>query len=113
MRQAIDVVLSGSAAGNLTGAAFDVNQAVSASFNPYTADATAAGTFKVQCSADIITNNAAPTNWCDIPSATSVMAAGVAPTILIPNMAFKYVRVVFTRTAGSGTVNVNMNYISP
>lgn len=112
MRQAIVPVLSGAATGNVTGAAFDVNQAVSASFCASTADATAAGTFKVQCSADIITNGSAPSNWNDIPNATSVMAAGVAPAIVIGNMCFKYIRVVFTRTAGASTVSVNMNYLS-
>lgn len=112
MRQAISQVLSGSAAGSITGLAFDVNQAVSASFCPATADATAAGTFKIQCSSDIITNGSAPTNWCDIPNATSVMVAGVAPAIVIGNMCFKYIRVVFTRTAGASTVTVNMNYLS-
>lgn len=113
MRQAIAQVLSGSAVGNITGLAFDVNQAVSASFCPATGDATAAGTFKIQCSNDIITvKGQAPANWCDIPNATSVMVAGVAPAIVIGNMCFKFIRVVFTRTAGASTVTVNMNYLS-
>jgi hypothetical protein len=105
--------MSGANTANITGSSFDVNQAVSASFVPICGDATAAGTLKLQCSADIITDGSAPTNWSDIPNATSAISSGVGPAIVIGNMCFKYIRAVYTRTSGgSTTLKVNMNYIS-
>lgn len=108
-----------------TSAAVDVGQAVSLSFCPIFGDATAAGTVKIQCSNDnpSITGyrqGAAdgskpfvPTNWSDVPSATSTIASGVGPAIVIPNACFSYIRVVYTRASGgSTTVIVNMNILS-
>lgn len=112
MRQAIVQIMSAAATANITGTAFDVNQAVSASFVPIAGDAAVAGTIKLQCSNDIITNGAAPSNWADIPNATSVLVAGVGPAIVIGNMCFKYIRAVFTQTGGATTLKVNMNYLS-
>lgn len=113
MRQAIAQIMNAADTGNITGSAFDVNQAISASFVPICGDATAAGTIKLQCSNDIITNGAAPTNWADIPNATSVVASGVGPAIVIGNMCFKYIRAVYTRTSGgTTTLALNMNYLS-
>lgn len=108
-----------SAADNVTqtGSAFDVGQAVSASFVPSFGDATAAGTVKIQCSNDgsnaRYTDTFVPTNWADIPNATSTVVAGVGPAIVIPNMCFSYIRAVYTRTSGgSTTININMNVLS-
>jgi len=117
MRNATFVVLSGADTGSLTGSAFNVNQVVSASFVPTFGDATAAGTFKIQASNDFpIAGQLAPftpTNWADIPNATSTAVAGVAPAIVIANMCFQFIRVVYTRTGGgSTTAVVNMNVLS-
>lgn len=113
MRQAIVQIMSAVDTGDITGAAFDVNQVVSASFVPICGDVTAAGTIKLQCSNDLILTTGAPTNWADIPNATSVVASGVAPAIVIGNMCFKYIRAVYTRSAGgSTTLMINMNSLS-
>lgn len=119
MRNAIVQMLN---IGNLvdrTSAAFDVNQAVSASFQIVNGDTDAAGTVKIQCNNSLVTNGnratfVPPANaWSDIPGATSAIAAGVGPAIVIGNMAFSYVRAVFTSTTpGSSTITVNMNYLS-
>jgi len=113
MRQALVQILNAANTASATGSSFDVNQAVSASFVPVCGDATAAGTLKLQCSADIIPTNVTPTNWVDIPNATSAIASGTGPAIVIGNMCFKYIRAVYTRTSGgSTTITVNMNYLS-
>lgn len=100
-----------------TGAAIDSNQAVSGSFSPVFGDTSASGTVKIQCSNDNpngqYRQNFTPTNWNDIPNATSTIAAGVGPAIVIPNMAFGYIRAVFTYAAGgSSTVIVNATLLS-
>ncbi len=111
-------ILSGADTGSVTGLAIDVNQAVSASFQVVTGDVTAAGTVKLQMSNDLTNgqnrNIFVPTNWSDIPSATSTVASGVGPAFVIANMAFSYIRAVYTRSGGgSTTIAVNMNVISP
>jgi len=117
MRNAQVLVLSGADTGNVTGTAFDVNQIVSASFTSVCGDATAAGTVKLQVSNDLVSNgtrnNFTPTNWSDIPNATSTIASGVGPAIVIGNMCFSYIRAVYTRTSGgSTTIQVLMNSLS-
>lgn len=117
MRQVQVQILSGDDSGNITGSALDVNQIVSASFAPVCGDNTAAGTLKLQVSNDLVSNNSrqnfTPTNWCDIPNATSTISAGVGPAIVIGNMCFSYIRAVYTRSSGgTTTLKVNMNGLS-
>jgi len=114
MRIANIPALSASDATSQTGVAIPADQLVSASFQSVFGDTVAAGTVKIQASNDINPSinspNFVPTNWSDIPSATSTVTAGVAPIILIPNIAYQYMRVVFTSSvAGSTTIKVNMN----
>lgn len=116
------VVLSGADTATITGDAFPVQQIVYSSFVPAFGDTTAAGTIKVQCSNDNpnITGRGlglgtafVPTNWADIPNATSTIVAGVGPAIVLPNMAFQYIRVIYTKTSGgSTTVIVTMSQLS-
>ncbi len=114
-------ILSGAATGNLTGAAFPVQQIVSMSVVSATADATVAGTLKLQCSNDNPNPTGkgigggtpfVPTNWADIPNATSTITAGAGPAIVVPNMCFQYIRAVFTRTGGTSTFNVIASQLS-
>ena len=118
MRNICCNVLSAVNTASQNGIVVDANQLVSGSFLAYFGDATATGTFKIQASNDPCPfgNTAAnftPTHWADIPSASVAIAAGASQLILIPNMAFRWVRAVYTRgSGGSTTVNVNMNALS-
>lgn len=92
------------------GAAQDTNQIVSASFVPVFGDITAVGVVKIQCSNDNpapsggrTPGSFTPTNWADIPNATSAITSGVGPAIVIPNMCFSYIRAVYTKTSGGST----------
>lgn len=110
-------ILNAADTASAIGVAIDSNQAVSASFCPVFGDATATGTVKIQCSNDIppgqYRQNFTPTSWSDIPNATSTIAIGVGPAIVIPNMCFGYIRAVYTRTGGgSTTVIVNATLLS-
>lgn len=118
MKSAQKTILNNVNTASATSSAVDVNQAVSASFVPTMGDITAAGTVKIQCSNDNpparYTGTFVPTNWADVPNATSTIALGVGPAIVIPNMCFSYIRAVYTRTSGgSSTVVINMTVISP
>jgi len=120
MRNAQIQILSDVDTSSQTGSAFDVGQVVSASFCPVFGDTEANGTVKIQCSNDnpassgqALLNNFTPTNWNDIPNATSTISSGVGPAIVIGNMCFRYIRAVYTRSSGgSSTVVVNMNVLS-
>lgn len=66
---------------------------------------TLAGTIKLQASIDDL-------NYVDIPdSIISVNGADVF-LVSIAYFAYKYVRVVYTRTSGSGTINAKINLIN-
>lgn len=118
MRNQSSIILTGTADVSITGTALDTNQAINATFATIVAGGTTtAGTVKVQGS-----NQAAPqgqrgtfvpTEWSDIPAATATVTAGVAPLIVLSNVACQYMRVVFTRTAGvvSETVIVRCNTV--
>lgn len=109
-----------------TGDAVDAGQLVSASFCAIFGDTDAAGTVKIQCSnwnpaasgyrasADGRTPRVPPeSTWCDVPNATTSITSGVGSAIVIPNMAFSYIRAVFTSSnAGATTVEVQMNALS-
>ena len=115
MRQASVQILSAASDSSETGLAFNVAQAVSATFQTVGTNADEAGTLKIQGSNDVITNGAAPTNWSDITDATSTIASGAGPMIVIATMSYVYVRAVFTRSGGGASnklINVQMNYLS-
>lgn len=122
MKNSSVTILSGPSTGNITGIAYNVGQIVSASFVPASgADATIAGTVKLQCSNDNpnsigkgtqLGTAFVPTNWADIPNATSTIAAGAGPAIVVPNMCFFFIRAVFTRTGGTSSFQVIMNQLS-
>lgn len=113
-------VLTGSDAGSVNGSTVDANQLWSGSFHFVSGSATTAGTVKVQASNDVPqAGNAAPiqnfvpTNWVDIPSATATITTGSQGLITVATMPYRWVRVVFTRSAGAGdTVICNMNALS-
>lgn len=111
-------VLSAVDTGSATGGKIDSNQLVSASFAAVFGDATAAGTVKIQASNDICTDGYqpatfTPTNWIDIPSATATISSGGSALILLTNLSYRWMRVVYTRSGGgSTTINVNMFALS-
>ncbi len=83
----------------------------SASLQVWFSDNAAAGTIKFQGSNDKPTelSGVAPTHWNDLPSpASQVVASGA--TTLIPSVAldYEYIRVVWTRTGGGGTVTARL-----
>lgn len=67
------------------------------------------GSLKVQASLDQVKEGANVTNWADIPdTVTAVSAAG---TVIwhFDKCHYKWVRIVYTRTSGSATLDTSVN----
>ena len=111
-------ILSGADNADVTGSAFETQQVYSASFCPICSDDSAGGTVKIQGSNDSpvgANTQFTPSNWNDIPNATSTIASGVGPAIVIPVMNFQYIRAVYTASSGGGaddTIIVNADFFS-
>lgn len=105
------VINGGDASGNLTSAAIDANQLLSISVQSVSTG-TAAGTLKLQFSNDAPSNISAPTNWTDIPSATVSVTAASTVGIAKTELCYRFVRVVYTFTSGTGTITANIMALS-
>lgn len=119
MRQALVQIMNAAKISAVNGSAFDVNQAVSASFQLVTGDTSSAGVLKLQVSNDLVSTggynrkNFTPTNWADIPNATSTVVSGVGPMVVVGNMVYSYIRTVWTPTASALVYTITMSATSP
>lgn len=106
MRVVSAIILSEDSDASANGDAFDTNQAVNMTFQVISESADVDGSIKIQGSNDQPAAGRpsdpdfVPTNWSDIPNATSTITNGVAPLIVLSNVACQYMRAVFTRTGG-------------
>ncbi len=113
------IVLSAVDTSSQNGPQIDSNQLISASFQTIFGDATAAGTIKIQASNDpapthyTAQSNFTVTNWVDIPSATATITSGASSIITIPQLSYRWLRAVYTRSSGgSTTIIVKMMAVS-
>lgn len=109
MKNTNAVVLSALGDASRTGAAIDASQIYQATFQPIFVDATATGTVKIQMSNDVcnsgtLPSSFTPTHWSDIPSATSTITSGVGAPITLSITSVRWLRVVFTRSAGGASL---------
>ena len=95
------VIATQSIAGDVQSAAIDASQMVYATAQ-IVSTSTAAGTLKLQGSNDFKN----PTNWNDIPNATASVSSAGAVTIPVTQTCFKWIRVTYTHTSGSGNGTV-------
>jgi hypothetical protein len=122
MRMAEKTVMNASDAVNQASILIDGNQIINASFQAsFGSDATAAGTIQIQASNDpnsndnLVTSNITVTNWTNVPGslATATVTAGGSVYVYLPvNFNARWYQVLWTHSAGAGTVNVNMFYQS-
>lgn len=114
MKYANFTVLTGSDAASIIGSKIDSSQLVSASFHGFFTDAAVAGAMKIQvsndpCPINYLPANFTPTHWVDLPSATATVTAGAAVVIPLPQITYRWMRVVVTQSSvGTGTTQVNM-----
>jgi len=105
------------AAANVTGNSthVDTSQIYAMSVMGVFSDVATTGTLKIQASNDFteagnLPANFTPTNWIDIPSATVAVTAGGVVLVPMPlNISYRWIRAVWTRTAGAGTYTVLLN----
>ena len=108
------VVLSAPDNDDANGIQIDSNQYTSASFNILFADGSANGTIKIQASNDIfnagyMSSAFTVSNWTDIPDASVTISAGGRYLLMLPNLCYRWMRVVYiSSSGGSSTVTVNM-----
>lgn len=96
-----------------TSAAFDTWSMYRVSAQAFFSDGTAAGALKLQASNDISTANnlaidQAPIHWNDIPNSSQTVTAGAS--VLIPSMeiGYRWIRAVWTPSAGAGNITVSL-----
>lgn len=113
MRVTNEVVFSGGGdmSGSLTSSSFPINQVYGWSAQ-FVFTGSPVGTLKVQVSCDynVAPNTTpAPTNWTDLAdSSLSISAAGDITYNV--NLAFyNWIRFIYTRSSGSGTINGRLN----
>jgi hypothetical protein len=69
------------------------------------------GTFKLQISNDLANNVADVTNWIDLAdSSYAITADGSYAWFISGIIKVKFVRLVYTRTSGSGTLNATISF---
>jgi hypothetical protein len=110
MRNAVIEILNADDDDIAVGAAINVGQVVSASFQIICSDADLDGTLKIQMSNDRPTDG---TQMPFIPNASSTITNGVGDPIVIYQMCFQYIRASLGTpgTPGSGTISVKMNTV--
>lgn len=107
--EALKVINAADASTNQTSAAIDTNQIINMSVQGVFSSATLNGTLKIQASNDpcpggSFRNQFTPTNWVDIPNASASVTSGASVCIPLQNIAYGYIRVVYTASSGTGTV---------
>jgi hypothetical protein len=107
----INGVSSGASA---TSSAIDASQIYGISAQAVFTDITSTGTVKFQgsndpCAYGNVAADFTPTNWSDVLNGSVAVTAGGVVSIQVDPVRYRWLRVVFTRTAGAGTITVNVN----
>jgi hypothetical protein len=102
-----------------TGPPVFTGQIFAGSFTMTFGDTSVAGSVQIQGSNETASRSNLSTyvpssgSWNNIPGASSTIAAGVGPAIVLPTLNFQYIRAVFTYVSGgSSTVQVLGNLFS-
>ena len=66
------------------------------------------GSFEVQISNDDVANVASVTNWSTYPSSAIAITTDGDLSYHIANVGFRYMRIFYTRTGGTATIDANM-----
>lgn len=111
MRSNSYTAIAGSTGSSLTSAPIPVSQMTQFSvIVSVTGDVTAAGTVTIQASNDVGTGfpvtESTPSPWVTLPGVSAAVSGNGQVLIPITNVAYQYIRVVYTRSAGSGGVIV-------
>jgi hypothetical protein len=67
------------------------------------------GTLKIQASCDDVQKSSDVTNWIDVSGATATITAAGSVIIQVPYAFYKWFKVVFVRTSGTGSLTITYN----
>lgn len=96
----------------VNGDAFNVDNLLHAAIQAiWSAGATPVGTLKLQgsCDAPVSGKGTDVTNWSDLGVTASVSGNTGSAILQAANMGFKWLRLVYTNTSGTGTLNAFAN----
>jgi hypothetical protein len=111
MRQLNEIAVSSSDLSSANGSAIVSGYLLQLSAQAVVTGSSPVGTLKVQCSNDSPGIVGGPVNWSDISGATvSVTGTG---SFLIPkiDICYQWIRLVWTKTSGTGAVTVRLQAI--
>jgi hypothetical protein len=102
------LVINGDMSADIDGSAVSV-----AGWNGFSIQSVYTGTpvgrLKVQISCDLTNNPLAVSNWDDIGDPKDVVGAG-SHTFVVKYVKWKWARLVYVSTSGSGVLNANLNF---
>lgn len=107
-----------SSAVTVSSSAVDASQMIKLSVQVAFTDAASAGTLKIQSSNDHnryssnLPGTFTPTNWSDISGASVVVAGGATSVIAPIDACYQWIRLVWTRTGGAGTMTATVKSIN-
>lgn len=106
------IITSGDMSGSLTSIGIDINQMFGYTVQAVWTGSSPTGTFKLQISNDMVndymgsSNPAANvTNWTDYSGSSQAITASGDFAWIVSDSNYKWVRLVYTRTSGTGTLN--------
>lgn len=113
LQSRLQVISAGSMTGTsvINGTAVDIGLLQHVSFQSlWTAGSTPVGVLKLQGSDDLVKDCSTVTNWTDVPAAaysgtTAVSGNAGASLLTASNLGVKCLRLVYTNTSGTGTLN--------
>ncbi len=109
MRNSSKIILS-AANVSANSSVLDVNGVYGITVIGIFSDAASTGTIQLQGSNDVSDAGTqmpfVPTNWANIPSGSVAVTAGGVVAVEKPNLCYQWVRAVWTRTAGAGTIQL-------
>lgn len=110
------IVTAGSMAANVTSEVIDLNQVVVYAIQAVWTGGTADGTLKLQLSNQIVSPTPATSNpgslvtqWTDYTGSSTVVAGAGDFMWNCNNPGYRWVRLVFTRGSGTGTLNATIS----
>jgi len=108
------VIVAQNDAVSQASAQIDTGQMFRMSAHAFFSDSTAAGTLVLQASDDPTQFGNLPslvkiTDWITIPNTSQTVTAGSSVLIPSTEICYRWVRVLWTPSAGSGTISVNIN----
>lgn len=110
--QSIKVIDNEDSSAVIESSPIDTNQVVNLSLQVLSSDTGVEGVIKLQASNEPAPNGYArnqfvPTRFTDIPNASVTITSGSSGLIQLSNIAFSYIRVVFTPDGGGSADNVS------